>query len=98
MNACIRPGDEPLQQLPLAEHDHGLVAHAPRHVARALDRLARADEPPEEERAAGEEPAGDGEQRREAERARRPGVYAPRAFLSSAEIAGTISCRSPITA
>jgi len=92
-----QPGDEALKELLLAEDDHRLVAGAPRHVARAVDRLARADEPPEKDGALGEEPAGDGEQRREAERARQR-RYAPRAFLSSAEMAGTISWRSPMTA
>jgi hypothetical protein len=90
-------GDDPLQQLPLAEDDLRLVAHALRHVVRTVDRLAGADDADEEEGAPGEEAAGDGDERGQAERARQD-VYAPRAFLSSAEIAGTISCRSPITA
>jgi hypothetical protein len=90
-------GDDPLEQLLLTEDDHGLVANALWDVVRALDRLARQDEPREEDRAPGEETAGDGEQGREAERARQD-VYVPRAFLSSAEMAGTTSCRSPMTA
>ena len=59
--------------------------------------MAGEDEPRQEERAAREEPAGDGEQGREPDRAGEDG-YAPFAFLSSAVMAGTISCRSPITA
>jgi hypothetical protein len=90
-------GHEPLQQLPLAEHDDRLVAEAARDVVRALDRLAGANEPHEEERAPGEEAARGREQRPEPERARED-RYAPRTFLSSAEMAGTISWRSPITA
>jgi hypothetical protein len=89
--------DEPLQELLLAEHDHGLVADALWEGVVALDRPARQDEPRQEERAAREEAAGDGEQGREPERAGQD-VYAPFAFRSSAAIAGTISCRSPITA
>ena len=70
MNACISPGTSRCEQLPLAEHEHGLVADARADVVGALDRLAHPDEPPEEERAAREEAARDGEQRRERERAR----------------------------
>jgi hypothetical protein len=89
-------GDEPLQQLPLAEHDHSLVADAPREVTRAVDRPPLPDEPDEEERAPREQPAADRHERDEPERAGDDGY--PRAFLSSALIAGTISCRLPITA
>jgi hypothetical protein len=90
-------GDQPLEQLALAEHDHGLVADAPAQGVAALDRLAGEDEPRQEERAAREEAAGDGEQGREPERAGQDG-YVAFAFRSSAVIAGTIWCRSPITA
>jgi hypothetical protein len=89
--------DEALQQLALAEHDHGLVADARRDRIAAGDRFARADEADEEEGAAREEAAGDGDQGGEAERAGEDG-YERLAFRSSALIAGTISCRSPITA
>ena len=71
--------------------------HAAGDVVRPLDRLCAGDEPPEEERAPREEAARDREQRAEPERARED-RYVPRAFLSSAEMAGTISWRSPITA
>jgi hypothetical protein len=84
-------GHEPLQQLPLAEHDRCLVADARADLAGAVDRLPRQDETRQEQGAAREEPAGDEEQRRERDRA-----YD--VLLSSALIAGTISCRSPITA
>jgi hypothetical protein len=50
------------------------------------------DEPVEEDAAPPGADAGEGHQRGEGERA-----Y-PRTFLSSALIAGTTSCRSPITA
>jgi hypothetical protein len=90
-------GHEALKQLPLAQHEQGLVPGARGEVGRALDRPAGADEPGQEACAAGEEAAADEQQRGEPERARENG-YAPRAFLSSALIAGTISCRSPITA
>ncbi len=45
-------GHEPLEQLPLAEHDHGLVLDALRHVVEALDRLAEPHEIHEQLRAA----------------------------------------------
>jgi hypothetical protein len=89
--------DQALQELLLAEDDHGLVADTGRDRVAAVDRLPGEDEPREEERAAREEAAGDGEQGGEPERAGEDG-YAPFAFRSSAVIAGTISCRSPITA
>jgi hypothetical protein len=88
---------EPLEQLPLAEHDHGLVLDALGHVAEAVHRLAephQIDEqlgPPREQRAA------DGEQRGERDSADGD-VYEDCTFLSSSVIAGTISARSPITA
>jgi hypothetical protein len=92
-----RAGQEALEQLALSEHDHRLVADALRNVVEAFDRLRRADEADEQERAPREERPGDGERRRERER---PcgSSYVGRAFLSSAEIAGTTSCRFPITA
>ena len=97
ISACIAPGHEPLEQLPLAEHDRRLVLDAPRDVVGAVERPRRTDEPHEEERAPREQPAGDGEQRRKGDGAG-DGGYEPLTFLSSAVIAGTISCRSPITA
>jgi hypothetical protein len=87
---------QPLEQLPLSEHDHGFVANATWNVVVAFDRLPRANETDEQERASREERARDGERRRERNRAGER-CYS-RAFLSSAEIAGTISCRFPITA
>ena len=88
---------QPLEQLPLAEHDHRLVPHPAGDIVAAVERLGGAHEPREEERAAREEPSRDGERGGERQRAR-GGRYVPRTFLSSAVIAGTISCRSPITA
>jgi hypothetical protein len=90
-------GYEPLQQLALAEDNRRLVQRSFRQVAGAVDRFAREREANQEEGAPRKQPARDREQRRESKRARER-VYAPRAFRSSAEIAGTISCKSPITA
>ena len=92
-----QPGHEPLQQLALAEHEHGLVADARGDVVGALDRLAHPDQPDEQERAAREQAARDREGGGERDRAGGDRYWAL-AFRSSAEIAGTISCRSPITA
>ena len=88
---------EPLEELALTEDDDRLVLHALRELVEALERRAHADEAPEEERAPREERQRDGRDRREGERGQHVG-YCPRAFLSSAEIAGTTSCRSPMTA
>ena len=88
---------EPLEELALAEDDDRLVLGALREVVEARERRAHANEAPEEERAPREERQRDGRDRREGERGQRAG-YCPRAFLSSAEIAGTTSCRSPMTA
>ncbi len=88
-----QPGHEPLEQLALAEHDRRLVAHPARQVVGAVERACGANQAREEQRAPAEEHAGDDEQCR-----KRDGAYVERAFLSSAVIAGTISCRSPITA
>ena len=88
---------EALEQLLLAEHDHGLVLDPLRHVVEALDRLAEPHEVHEQLRAAAEQRARHREHRGERERSERD-VYEDCAFLSSAVIAGTISARSPITA
>ena len=48
-------------KLLLAEHDHRLVPDAAGHVVEALERLRRADEPRQEERAAREQPSRDRE-------------------------------------
>ena len=86
-----------LQQLALAQHDRRLVLGAPRAVAGALDRRPRpqqrhqeahadGEQAPAHRQRGGEQDGGDGD------------AYVPRTFLISAEIAGTTSCRSPITA
>jgi hypothetical protein len=90
-------GHEPLKQLPLAQHDHGLVLDALGNVAEAVDRLAEPDEVDEELGAPGEQRAADGEQRGEGDSAGGD-VYEDWTFLSSSVIAGTISARSPMTA
>ena len=84
------PRDEPLEELPLAEHDLGLCAKPLRHVVEPLDRLAQPYEPPEQPRAPCEERSRHGEERREDERCRE-NRYVPLTFLISAEIAGRIS-------
>ena len=92
-----QPRTEPLEELALTEDDRRLVTRPARHVAGATDRLGAAHEPDEQARAAceqgsarregdGEEDGGDGRD------------YLLLAFLISAEIAGTTSWRSPITA
>ncbi len=93
-----QPGHEPLEELPLPEHDHDLVARAPRQVAasgrsacRVRTSLAsrsarRANRPPQTASAAAS-PSDAGEHR-----------YGPRPFPARRVIAGTISWRSPITA
>jgi hypothetical protein len=91
-----RAWEHPLEQLALSEHDHRFVADTAGDVVVAFDRSPRADETDEQERTPREERAGDGERRRERNRAGER-CYS-RAFLSSAEIAGTISCKLPITA
>ena len=88
---------EPLQQLALAEHDRRFVPHATLHVVAPVDGLAREHEPGQEERPAPEQPPAHAEQRGERHRTGER-LYCPRTLLSSALIAGTISCRSPTTA
>ena len=92
-----QPRHDALQQRALAEHVDRFVADARRRVAAAVRRPRSADEPREEQRAPSEQRARHDEQRRESDRAGGD-AYVPRAFLSSALMAGTISCRSPITA
>jgi hypothetical protein len=72
-------GHDPLKQLPLAEHDHGLVPDPLRHVVEALDRLTEPDERNEQLRAPEEERAADREKRGERERSGRD-VYEDRAL------------------
>ncbi len=92
-----QPRHDALQQRALAEDVDRFVADARGRVAAAIGRSRGADEPGEEQRAPAEQRARDDEQRRETDRAGGD-AYVPRAFLSSALMAGTISCRSPITA
>jgi hypothetical protein len=66
----------------------------PRRIGRAIVRARAAHLRREEAGAAREQPAARDEQ--DGERDRGDG-YSARTFLSSALIAGTISCRSPIT-
>ena len=85
--------DEALEQLALTEDELDLVARAPRRlrgpvVRRRAHHLPREEQgSPREDPATGEDEDGEGNRARQA-----------RTFFSSALIAGTISCRSPITA
>jgi hypothetical protein len=63
--------DEPLEQLALAEDDHGLVLHALRHVVEALGGLAEPDERDQELGAPGEQRPADGERSGKRERSSR---------------------------
>jgi hypothetical protein len=92
-----QPGDEALEELALAKHDHGLVPGALGEIVEALRRPAEPDEVDQQPDPAPEQVAADGERRRERDRSEQQ-VYGPRAFLSSLVIAGTIWVRSPITA
>ena len=88
-----QPRHEPLQQLLLAEHDLDLVLHARRDVDRTVVRLRAPHLLDEELAATPGAAAGDRDEQGEDD-----GAYEPRTLLSSALTAGTISCRSPITA
>jgi hypothetical protein len=89
--------NQALQQLALAEHDRGLVAEARRDPVESVGGLTEPNEPREQEGAAGEQRACDGDRGCESDGAAEA-LYPPLAFLISPEIAGTISCKSPITA
>jgi hypothetical protein len=78
-----QPGHEPLEQLPLPEHDHGLVLHPLRRVAGAVDRLAEPNEVDEQLGPAREDEAAGGEERGERAGAERD-VYGSRAFPRTA--------------
>ena len=91
-----QPGHEPLQQLALTQRDDRLVAEAGGHLARAVARRRHPHQPEEQQGAAGEEPARDGQH--DQERGEGDRVYPPLAFSISAVMAGSTSCRSPITA
>jgi hypothetical protein len=73
---------EPLEQLPLAEHDHGLVLDALGGVAEAVDRLAEPDQVDEQLGAAGEQEAADGEQRGERDSAERDVYGSPSSAMT----------------
>jgi hypothetical protein len=86
------PRDEARQQLALAEDDLDLVLRTLRDVGRPVIRVSVTNLGRQELRAPVRAAADDQEQQREDD-----GAY-ERAFRSSALIAGTISCRSPMTA
>jgi hypothetical protein len=85
-------GDEPPQQLPLAEHDLEL---GPGLAARLLPAVV--GDGPRDEAGEEDDPPPRAQAGEQCERGERERAY-ERIFLSSALIAGTTSCRSPITA
>ena len=102
------PRAQPLQELPLAQHDARLAPGAPPHVAAAVRGLPEADDAVEQVGAAGEQAARDCEGCQEETGGKR-GAHGflggrrqpdtpPRAFLTASDSAGRISCISPITA
>ena len=88
-----QPRHEPRQQLPLTEDDLDLVPHPPRDVRRTVVRLRPPHLLREELGAVPGAAADDQQEQPEDDR-----TYEARTLLSSALMAGTISCRSPITA
>jgi hypothetical protein len=89
---------QPRQQLALPEHDRGLVPQAPRAVPSALQRRRVCQEPREEARAPREEQrAGEDRDAQRGGGGRRR-YRAALALRIASLIAGTTSCRSPITA
>ena len=96
-----QPRDESLEQLALPEHDLGLVAGAARDVAGSLLALGGGGalhEADQQTDASDEQRAADGEGGGQRQRGDRRGYPAPLVLRISAEIAGTTSWRSPITA
>ena len=91
-----QPGPEPLEQLALPEDDGGLAPNAPRDVTRPINPRRGLQQPNEEPRPDEEQRSADRDRGGQRQRGDRRG-YVPLAFLISAEIAGTTSCRSPIT-
>ena len=91
-----QPRPEALEQLALPEHDRGLVAHARGHLAPALHGARGPHQPREPRRAAAEDRTAGRQRQSQCDSLRRRD-YVPLAFRSSAMIAGTTSCRSPIT-
>ena len=89
--------DEPLEELPLAEHHGRLGARTAADLAGALRRLAKRDDPVEEMRPPREQAPGHRE-RGEQSKSGGDRAHPDREARIAAEIAGTTSCRSPITA
>ncbi len=85
---------QPLEELALPDHNHGLGLGAPGQVVESRDRLAHADEPVYEQRAARKQHDRDGQHDAES----RCGDRVHFSLRISAEMAGTISFRSPTTA
>ena len=90
-------GHQPLQQLALTEHDRRFVADPLLDIAGAIHRRSPPDQPEQEANPGGEQRSAHRDQRGEHDRGYHH-PYEPLAFLISCEIAGTIWCRSPITA
>ena len=90
-------GNDALEELSLAEDDGRLGLRAPPEIARAVGRLPETDDPVEEVRPPREERRRDRERGEERDRRERR-AHPDRAARIAALIAGTTSCRSPITA
>ncbi len=89
-------GDDALEELPLTEHDGRLGPRPSTGVAGAVGRLPEPDDAVEEVGTTPEEHSCDHERDEKGERGGECGHG--RAARSAAEIAGTTSCMSPITA
>ena len=90
------PREEPLEKLALAENDRGLVSRAASHVPAPRDGRRQREQAREEQHTPGEQPRAQrdrGRQQRGGE-----GYRDSLAWRIAALIAGTTSCRSPITA
>jgi hypothetical protein len=92
-----QPRTQPLEQLALPEHDRHLVARPPGRMVCAVARGRRVHQPAQKDDPADEQGAADSDRRGKRESGDER-AYVARAFLISAEMAGTTSCRSPITA
>ncbi len=87
-------GEQALQQLALADDDHSLSPCAAWQVVEPLHRLAHAHQPVQEDRTAREQRDRDDKDNGEDRRGDRVHL----SLRTSAEMAGTISLRSPTTA
>ena len=92
-----QPRPQALEQLALAEDDRGLVTYPSRGIVGPRNRCPGPDQCQQEPHALPEQHRARPRQRGQHHRGH-DDAYVPFTFLISAEIAGTTSCRSPITA